>query len=125
VRVPIEIRGLEALNNRFAALGAMDGIAPALRAEAESVAADARENLKGGGRTGDLAASVEVTGVRGGADSAFAVGTGEPAGFCLEFGTARMRAMPWLVPVLHPRLPGINHAVRKVIAAALKARAKA
>jgi hypothetical protein len=42
----------------------------------------------------------------------------------LEFGTSRMRASPWLVPVLHARLTGINHAVRKVIAAALKAAAK-
>jgi len=125
VRAPIEIRGIEALSKRFAALGAMDGIAPALRAEAESVAAAARERLKEGGRTGDLAGTVEVTAVRDRADPAFAVGTGEAAGFYLEFGTARMRAMPWLVPVLHARLPGINHAVRKVIAAALKARAKA
>jgi hypothetical protein len=103
----------------------MDGIAPALRAEAESVAAAARENLKGGGRTGDLAASVEVTGVRGGVTPPLLSGLENPTGFYLEFGTARMRAMPWLVPVLHARLPGINHAVRKVIAAALKARAKA
>jgi hypothetical protein len=43
------------------------------------------------------------------------------AGFFLEFGTSRSRASPWLVPALHARLPGINHAVRKVIAAALKA----
>ena len=42
----------------------------------------------------------------------------------LEFGTRRSRASPWLVPALHARLPGINHAVRKVIAAALKAPAK-
>jgi hypothetical protein len=45
-----------------------------------------------------------------------AVGTDDPAGFFLEFGTSRSRASPWLVPALRARLPGINHAVRKVIA---------
>ncbi len=104
MRPPVEIRGLDLLNQRLAALGAMDGLAPALHAEAEAVARDARERLKetGGGEV--LAASVEVTAGAGGAQPAFAVRTRAPAGFYLEFGTARMRAMPWLVPVLHARL---------------------
>ncbi len=125
MRPPLEIRGLEGLSKRFATLGAMDGLTPALRAEAEAVARDARERLKEGGQREDLAASVEVTAVGVGARASFAVGTGAPAGFYLEFGTARMRAMPWLVPILHARLPGINRVVRKVITAALKAQAKA
>jgi len=72
-----------------------------------------------------LAASVEVTAAAGGSQPSFAVGTAAPAGFYLEFGTAKMRARPWLVPILHARLRGINHTVRKLISAALKARAKA
>jgi hypothetical protein len=125
VKPPVEIRGLDRLRNRFVTLGAMDGLAPALHAEAEDVAGDARDRLKEQGRKEDLAASVEVTAAGGGSRPAFAVGTRAPAGFYLEFGTAKMRAMPWLVPILHAHLRGINHAVRKVITAALKARAKA
>jgi hypothetical protein len=73
----------------------------------------------------ELDTSAQAEGERAGARPSFAVGTGAPAGFYLEFGTARMRAMPWLVPILHARLPGINRVVRKVITAALKAQAKA
>jgi hypothetical protein len=124
VKPPIEIRGLDTLQ-RLASLGAMDGLAPALRAEAEAVAVDARQRLKEGGGRDRLAASVEVTAAAGGSQPSFAVGTAAPAGFYLEFGTAKMRARPWLVPILHARLLEINHTVRKVFSAALKARAQA
>jgi len=105
--------------------GIKQAFAPALGAEAEAVPRDARERLKEGGGRDRLAASVEVTAAAGGSQPSFAVGTAAPDGFYHEFGTAKMRARPWLVPILHARLRGINHTVRKLISAALKARAKA
>jgi hypothetical protein len=124
VRPAVEIRGLDALRKRFAALGAVKDLGPALRAEAEAVAEAARETLRERDPQSQLARSIKIMELAGGDQPAFAVGTDDPAGFFLEFGTARRRAFPWLVPVLHGRLPAVNHAVRKVIAAALKASAK-
>ena len=120
----MEIRGLDAMRKRFAALGAVKSLGPALRAEAEAVADAARERLRERDPQSQLAQSIKIMELEAGDHPAFAVGTDEPAGFFLEFGTARRRAFPWLVPALHARLPAVNHAVRKVIAAALKASAK-
>ena len=121
---PVEIRGLDRLRKRFAALGAMKGLQPALRAEAEAVAAEAKARADRA-RPGQQSGAVDqIMELEAGDQPAYAVGTDDPAGFFLEFGTRRSRASPWLVPALHARLPGINHAVRKVIAAALKAAAK-
>jgi hypothetical protein len=124
VRPALEISGLDALRKRFAALGAVKNLGPALRAEAEAVADAARERLRERDPTSLLAQSIEIRELGAVDQPAFAVGTDDPAGFFLEFGTARRRAFPWLVPVLHARLPAVNHAVRKVITAALKASAK-
>lgn len=120
----VEIRGLDRLRKRFAALGAMEDLQPALRAEAEAVAAEAKARLTERDPDSSLARSIKIMELTAGDQPAYAVGTDDPAGFFLEFGTSRSRASPWLVPALHARLPGINHAVRKVIAAALKAAAK-
>ena len=120
----LEIRGLDAMRKRFAALGAVKNLGPALRGEAEAVADAARERLRERDPQSQLAQSIKIMELKGGDHPAFAVGTDEPTGFFLEFGTARRRAFPWLVPALHARLPAVNHAVRKVIAAALKASAK-
>ena len=46
MRPALEIRGLEALQKRFAALGAVKDLGPALRAEAEALADAAREKLR-------------------------------------------------------------------------------
>jgi HK97 gp10 family phage protein len=124
VRPAVEIRGLDGLRKRFAALGALKDLQPALRAEAEAVAAEAKARLTERDPNSRLARSIKIMELGTEGQPAYAVGTDEPAGFFLEFGTSRMRASPWLVPALHSRLPGINHAVRKVIAAALKAAAK-
>jgi hypothetical protein len=124
VRLALEISGLEGLRRRFAALGAMKDLRPALRAEAEALAAEARDRLSERDPNSRLARSIKIMELAAKDHPAFAVGTDEPAGFFLEFGTARTGAVPWLVPALHARLPAINHAVRKVIAAALKASAK-
>ena len=124
MRPAVEIRGLDGLRKRFAALGAMKDLQPALRAEAEAVAEEARARLTERNPRSRLAQSIKIMALEAGGQPAYAAGTDDPAGFFLEFGTSRMRASPWLVPVLHARLPRINHAVRKVIAAALKAAAK-
>jgi hypothetical protein len=115
VRPALEIRGLDAIRKRFAALGAVKDLA---------VADAARERLRERDPNSQLAQSIKIMELEGGDHPVLAVGTDEPAGFFLEFGTARRGAFPWLVPALHARLPAVNHAVRKVIAAALKASAK-
>jgi hypothetical protein len=124
VRPALEIRGLDALRRRFTALGTMKDLGPALRAEAGAVPDAARERLRERDPASRLAQSNKIIELEAGDHPAFAVGTDEPAGFFLEFGTARRRAFPWLVPAWHARLPAVNHAVRKVIATALKASAK-
>jgi hypothetical protein len=47
-----------------------------------------------------------------------------PAVSDLEFGTTRIAAAPWLGPAFQARLPGINHALRKVVTGTLKALGK-
>jgi hypothetical protein len=79
---------------------------PALRAEAEAVADAARERLRERDPTSRLAQSIKIIELEAGDHPAFAVGTDEAAGFFLEFGTARRRASPWLVPALHFALKG-------------------
>ena len=124
MRPAVEIRGLDGLRKRFANLGALKDLQPALRAEAEAVAEEAKARLTERNPNSLLARSIKIMELGTEDQPAYAVGTDDPAGFFLEFGTSRMRASPWLVPALHTRLPGINHAVRKVIVAALKAAAK-
>lgn len=112
----IEIRGLDSLRKRFAAFGALKELQPALRAEAETVAEEARAQLTERDPNSQLAQSIRIMALGTEDQPAYAVGSDDPAGFLLEFGTSRMRASPWLVPALHSRLPAINQAVRKVIA---------
>lgn len=125
MRPPIEIRGPDVLRKRFAALGALKDLQQALRAEAEAVAEEAKARLIERDPDSKLAQSLKIMALGAGDQPAYAVGTDDQAGFFLEFGTSRRQASPWLVPALHSRLPAINQAVRKVIAAALKAAAKA
>lgn len=70
---------------------------------------------------GELGRSVEVVrDVSRGTMHAYAIGTPDPAGRYLEFGTARRPASPWLWPAFRARLPGIKHRLRKLAAAASK-----
>src|SRR5262245_47630272 len=94
VRPALEIRGLDALQRRFAALAALKNLGPALRAEAEAVADAARARLREREPNSRLAQSIEIRELGGGDQPVFAVGTDDPAGFFLEFGTARRRASP-------------------------------
>jgi hypothetical protein len=60
VRPALEIRGLNAMRKRFAALGAVKSLGPALRAEAEAVADAARERLRGRDPRSRLAQPVKI-----------------------------------------------------------------
>jgi len=119
----IEISGLESLQRRLAALAAMPGLAPALSEEAGAIAEAARATLASHGN-GDLARSVEIEESGQGDRPGFAIGTREPAGRYLEFGTRRMRPQPWLGAALFGRSRALNHKVRKVIREALNAMRK-
>jgi hypothetical protein len=114
----VEITGLEVLRQRFAALAAAKDLGPTLRAEAEAeaVAAEARATLAASSAGAALARSIEVVEIGQGDRLGYAVGTAAPAGHFLEFGTSRMRASPWLGPVLNARLPTIMQAIRNVLA---------
>ena len=122
MRDVVEITGLEALRQRFAALAAAKDLGPTLRAEAEAVAAEARATLAASSAGAALARSIEVVEIGQGDRLGYAAGTAAPAGHFLEFGTSRMRASPWLGPVLNARLPAIKQAIRNVLAMAGGAR---
>ena len=116
-----KLSGLENLRSRFARLAALPGLKPALRAEAEAVARDATARLSSRG-TGELARTIEVIDMRGESRDGFLVGTGDPAGFFVEFGTFRTAGNPWLLPALHARLPRLKHNLRTLLADAVKSR---
>ena len=96
MRPAVEIRGLHGLRKRFAALGAMKDLQPALRAEAEAVAAEAKARLTERDPDSSLARSIKIMELEAEDQPAYAVGTDDPAGFFLEFGTSRSRALPCL-----------------------------
>lgn len=124
MRRAVEIAGLESLRRGLAGLGAMKGLQAALRAEAEAVAAAAKATLTARDPASNLARSIKIMDLGQKDKPAFAVGTEEPAGHFLEFGTTRIPAFPWLRPALHAQSSSVNHTLRKVIATALKARSK-
>ena len=111
----VEIRGLGALRRRLAAAAVPQAVKGTLRAEAEVIAEEARREAPG-----ELGATVEIIDTSRGMRLAYAVGTAHRAGRFLEFGTLRRPATPWLWPVFRARSRGINHRLRKVVAAALK-----
>ena len=111
----VEIRGLAALRQRLAEAAAPQPLKQILRAEAEALAEEARQNAPG-----ELGRSVEVRDVSRGTRHEYAIGTPDPAGRYLEFGTARRPAAPWLWSVFRARLPGIKQRLRKLAAAAPK-----
>ncbi len=56
----IEIRGLDSLRKRFAAFGALKELQPSLRAEAETVAEEARAQLTERDPNSQLAQSIRI-----------------------------------------------------------------
>ena len=119
----VEIQGLEPLRRRLESLGEMSA-GPALRAEAQAIAAAARATLQEGYGEGALARSVEILDESQPDRPRFAIGTRHAAGWSLEHGTRRTRARPWLGPAFLAALPGVNHTLRKMLAGTLKALGK-
>jgi hypothetical protein len=116
----VRIEGVESLRRRLASAGKLAGIGPALRFEAEALAAAATATLEARRASNALARSIEIVPESQGDSLRYAIGTEAPLGRHLEFGTTRLRASPWLGPALHARLPAINHALRKMVAGAVK-----
>jgi hypothetical protein len=107
------LKGLAALQDRFA--GAIDegAVRDALRREAEALAAQARvEALPG------LAGTVEIVDESRGTGIAYAIGTPAPEAHAIEFGTARQGPSPWLLPVFRARRNVVNDVLRKAVQAA-------
>ena len=111
----VEIRGLEALRRRLAAAAVPQAVKGTLQAEAEAIAEEARARAPG-----ELGGTVEIIDQSRGMKPAYAIGTAQPAGRFIEFGTSRRPATPWLWPVFRARSPGVKHKLRKVLAATLK-----
>ena len=112
---PVEIRGLATLRKRLQAASLPKRLKQTLRDQAEALAGEASANAPG-----RLGASVEVSDESQGSKIAYAIGTADKAARFVEFGTTRRLPSPWLLPVLHARLPGIKHNIRKLLAVALK-----
>ena len=75
MRPALEIRGLDPMRKRFAGLGAVKNLGPALRVEAEAVADAARERLREQDPKSPLAQSIKIMELEAGDHPAFAVGT--------------------------------------------------
>lgn len=106
----VSVRGLAALRRKLEARAVPDALKDTGRNEAEVIARDAAR-----GAPGNLGGSVEVKDVSHGDMTAFAVGTPEPAGRFVEYGTVRQPARPWLWPVFRARLPRIKQSLRDTL----------
>jgi HK97 gp10 family phage protein len=111
----VVVKGLDALQRRLAAAARSQPLKAALRAEAEAIAADARNAAPG-----ELGQTVEVIDDSRETRLTYAIGTSDPAGRFLEFGTARRPATPWLWPVFRARSPAVKHKLRELIGAAFQ-----
>jgi len=111
----VTVKGLEALQRRLAGASAPEAVKATLRDEAEAIAEEARARAPG-----ELGGTVEIIDQSRGMKPAYAIGTAQPAGRFIEFGTSRRPATPWLWPVFRARSPGVKHKLRKVLAATLK-----
>ena len=111
----VEVTGLEALRARLARAAAPEPFKKALREEAEALAGELRREAPA-----ELAAGIEVKDVSQGDRLGFSVGTADPAGRALEFGTLKRPASPWLWPIFRARLPGLKDKLRKLASQASK-----
>jgi hypothetical protein len=103
----VAVRGLAALRRKLEAKGFPQALKDAGRSEAEVIARDAAR-----GAPGNLGRTVEVKDVSHGDVIAYAVGTDDPAGRFVEYGTVRQPARPWLWPIFRARLPRIKQNLR-------------
>ena len=105
----VEVTGLEALRARLARAAAPEPFKKALREEAEALAGELRREAPA-----ELAAGIEVKDVSQGDRLGFSVGTADPAGRALKFGTLKRPASPWLWPIFRARLPALKDKLRKL-----------
>jgi hypothetical protein len=111
----ITVKGLGALQRKLAAASAAEPIKDALRGEAEAIAAEARARAPSG-----LAGTIEVVDESRGLKPGYAIGTVEPAGRLIEFGTVRRAATPWLWPIFRARSHAVKHRLARLIATAFE-----
>ena len=113
--IAARIAGLAALQDRFA--GALDErrIKESLRQQAEAIAAEARAEAPA-----HFAQSIAVLDESRGTGIAYAIGTPDPAGRALEFGTLRKGATPWLLPAFRARRGVVNDTLRNAVQAAFR-----
>ena len=71
-----------------------------------------------GTRRAALAATIQIADASRGTRLAFRIGTSDPRGRVLEFGTLRKPAAPWLLPSFRGRLACIKDVLRKAATAA-------
>jgi HK97 gp10 family phage protein len=123
MRVKVKVTGgndlIEAL--RQAGNAGREAIDAVVHEVAEDIVHRARSGMTGGGvsapgamphsQTGRLAGSIRAEFSEGGQRITAIVGTDEPHGYFLEFGTGKMQARPWLMPSYEA---AISHAVAKL-----------
>jgi hypothetical protein len=101
-------KGLDAWQRRLASAGRTDVVKAALQGEAEFLAAEARAAAPGA-----LASAIGIADESHGTKLAFRIGTADPLGRVLEFGTLRRPAAPWLLPALRGRVRRIKATLQK------------
>jgi len=111
----VDVRGLAALRRKLEARSLPQALMDTARKEAEAIARDAARAAPGA-----LGQTVEAKDVSHGDTIAFAVGTANPAGRFVEYGTVRQPAAPWLWPVFRARLPRIKQSLRDSLVASFK-----
>jgi hypothetical protein len=116
-----KVSGLDVIRRRLSKMAELSTFKPKLRHEADSVAADARARLDARDMSA-LAKSVKVTELPRQDGEGFAIGTDEPAGFFVEFGTRKVAENPWLLPALHARLPRLKHNLATLARNVIKSR---
>jgi hypothetical protein len=103
------LKGLGDWQSRLASSRGSTAIEAALRREAEALAAEARAAAPS-----ELDSAIDVADESRGTKLAFRIGTADPRGRVLEFGTLRLPAAPWLLPAFRGRVARIKDVLRKV-----------
>jgi hypothetical protein len=111
------VSGIDALQRRLSLGDRPARLHAALAAEAGAIADAASASLRDQhpDATGALARSVTVSDESTGDQIGFAIGTTDPVGRYLEFGTRRMAAVPWLLPALRRRADAVRQAVASAV----------
>ena len=108
------LKGLDNWHRRLAH-AAPKGLQPAMLSEAAAIAEEAKGRVPAG-----IAAEVEIIDEIRGETVRYAIGTRRSAGRYVEFGTAKQRARPWVIPALHARLPHVKKRIGKMLAASFQ-----